>query len=89
MTFSLTRGGRTGNGVSTSGIIGTGAVTSGGMFGPPDEPRPRTAEQQRAYMRALEAERDEYRRAGDDEHVAMCEAELSKERAIEAERDRE
>ncbi|HXD55547.1 MAG TPA: hypothetical protein VN618_12380 [Solirubrobacteraceae bacterium] len=58
------------------------------MLGPPDEPRPRTPEQQRAYMRALEAERDEYKLAGDDEHVAMCEVELSKEKAIEAERER-
>jgi hypothetical protein len=76
-SFSLSRSGRSmGNAVSTSGVIGTGVVRSGGMFDAPDEPQPRTAQQQREYIDALEVERDEQRAAGRDDRVALCEAEI-------------
>jgi len=58
------------------------------MFDSPDAPQPRTVEQQRAYLDALEQERDEYRRHGNEARAAVCDAELEKERAAEAEAER-
>lgn len=77
-SFSLSRSGRSmGNAVSTSGVIGTGVVRSGGMFDSPDAPQPRTVEQQRDYIAALEVERDEQRAAGRDDRAKLCEAEIA------------
>jgi hypothetical protein len=71
--------GRTGNGVSGSGIIGYGTARLGGITGPPDSDPyigRRTPEQNRAYVRALEAERDERCAEGDEHGVKLCEQEL-------------
>ena len=73
--------GRTGAGESVNGVIGTGVARSGGLFDPPDLPQPRTAQQQREYIDALEVERDEQRAAGRDDRVALCEAEIATARA--------
>lgn len=81
-SFSLSRTGSVGgHGVSTSGIIGPQAVQTGGMFEPAPPPQPRTAQQQREYIAALEVERDEQRAAGRDDRVALCEAEIDIARA--------
>jgi hypothetical protein len=73
---------RMGSGVSTSGIAGSGEVTTGGMFDRvPDDPMigRRTPGQQLAYKLALEAERDERRAEGDEAGARLCEAELRSE----------
>jgi hypothetical protein len=76
---------RDGGYLLNEGVIGgRGVVTSGGVSDP-DSADPmtgrRTEAQQCAYVRALEAERDERSARGEEDGAKLCETEIAKERA--------